>query len=278
MFVFAKSNFFLIYQLHKIIRKSSSWSSKSVTAFCEIFDVDRNDFLKYRRDYKIPALTVKRIEALSSLRETLKIDKSEWLLYPELVKRSPLMLEQYCLNLNEGGFQTIRAVVLANYGKIVKTKIRYLKANGYLPMHVNVAESYLSHLSPKPQLFIGDLTDDNTLNLTHYNILTRFLMWRLNASYETIQKLFRKFSLAKIWSFKQLCQSIQFAEQLGCTPDKIFQYGHTFKTPPKTIESLLIQVPTLAGLDICKVISSTPYLIRVPPEQLLASYKILKIN
>ncbi|KAF5286378.1 hypothetical protein FQR65_LT12629 [Abscondita terminalis] len=276
MFTATKFNLLLIYRLQVFVRNRSVWSSKSVTTFCDLFDLNRNDFTKYRRNNKIPPLDIKRIEEMSSLCDNLKIDKQDWLRYPDLVKRPPNVLEQYCLHLKEGGFQMVDAKILANYRRIINKTIKFLKASGFLPLNVNVAESFLSHLTPRPQLFLGDLTDENTFHSTHHIILTRFLMWKLNASYETIQKFYRTCSLSKIWSFDQLCQSIQFAEKIGCLSDKVFRYGHILKTPPKNIETLLISVPTLAGLDICKAITLCPYLIRIPPVHLLESYEILQ--
>lgn len=44
-----------------------------------------------------------------------------------------------------------------------------------VPQHTNVAEEFTSHLMPKPNFPITDLTDEHTFENIHHSILTRYL-------------------------------------------------------------------------------------------------------
>ncbi|KAF5275663.1 hypothetical protein FQA39_LY06775 [Lamprigera yunnana] len=266
----------LVCKVSSIAIKRFKWSTKNVTVFCDLFGLTRKEFFNYRRVNELSVVDIQRLGELSTLRKSFGIEKEDFLQYPVLFKKSPSCLEQQYFNLKEGGFQQINAKILAHYGKIVHKNILFLKDNNYMPICHNVAEAFLNYMVPKPQIFIGDLTDENTFSFIHHTLLTRYLVWKFNTSYDTVQKFYRNYSMSKVKSFQHISRNFQFVEQIGYSLENIFKFGSILNTPPKTIEKLLIKVPTLAGLNICEAITLFPKLVRIPPEQVLKINNYLK--
>ncbi|XP_031344490.1 transcription termination factor 5, mitochondrial-like isoform X2 [Photinus pyralis] len=265
-----KRNLFIISKLP--IVKTRSWSSKSINAFCNLFDLSRGEFDSYRKETNIPSLEVEHLNEISNLRERINIPVQEWLLFPSLLKENARHLEECYLQLKEGGFERIDARILAK--RLVQKSIRLLKAGGYLSAHVSVTESFLKHLNHK--LSIENLSEESTFHFVYRTVLTHCLMSRFNTTQSVIEKFFRMYPIVKIKSFQTHLENFQLADKLNFPTDDIFQCGFLLSTHPKNTYRLLREVPTLAGMDIHEAIRLKPRLLRIPSKKIKEIYRCLR--
>ncbi|KAF2900922.1 hypothetical protein ILUMI_05262 [Ignelater luminosus] len=257
------------------ICKRLNWTASNSRLFSYLFDIPIDTFRKYKRDMKIPPLNENRIRATAALCEDLKIPKDDWLKYPILVKELAVTLEQHYMQLREGGFTNVDAEILSNYRKCVRKRISFLKKLNLIPQHTDVAENFTSHLMPKPDFSISDLTDENTFETIHHSILTRYLMWRFKASEDIIEKFCRVYALSKIKSFENLSENFAIAEDLGFPPQKLLKYGYLLTVNPKHTKRVLSEMPIIAGVDIRKAMRIHPKLIGVRLEKYTEMYDYL---
>lgn len=63
-----------------------------------------------------------------------------------------------------------------SFRKLINKKISWLKLSKYIPAHINVPETLVMYLHPKPiESFINDLTEEDILGQVLVSIIKRYL-------------------------------------------------------------------------------------------------------
>lgn len=101
--------------------------------------------------------------------------------------------------------------------------------------------------------------------------------WRLEATEEEIQRLFRIYQVMKNKSLQFLCENIKIAEELLIPPNKLLKYGYLLHNYPKYPRTVLKEFPNIAGSDLRKAMRNYPKLIMISPKNYVKIYGILKV-
>lgn len=100
--------------------------------------------------------------------------------------------------------------------------------------------------------------------------------WRLEASAEQIERIFRIYPMIRNKSLQNLCENIAIAEELGFTASRILRYPYLLHNFPKYTKTVLKEYSDIAGADLKKAMGDYPKLIMVSPKNYVKIYGILK--
>lgn len=104
-------------------------------------------------------------------------------------------------------------------------------------------------------------------------------MWRLDATTEEIETLFRQYRLNKIKCLAFLCHNITTAvEILHIEPRKLLRQGHVLAAFPRYTEELLNRTLPEMQPELIEAIKKTPKLFSVPPGNFREIYTILEVS
>ncbi|XP_044752077.1 transcription termination factor 5, mitochondrial [Coccinella septempunctata] len=198
---------------------------------------------------------------------------------PKLINKKPIIMEQQHMILEEGGFNKISPQILIQYLSIYRKKVVELKLCNYIPSEVNVAESFSKYFDPKPDdgvININQFSDDDRWKDVHTALLKLYLGWRLQATEEEIEKLFRIHSIVKNKSIRLLCENIKLALQVGLSLKRIRTAGYILHGYPNYTKEVLRDYSHIAGGDLKKAIPSCPKLLMISPKNYAKIYGLLK--
>ncbi|KAK9869839.1 hypothetical protein WA026_003565 [Henosepilachna vigintioctopunctata] len=209
----------------------------------------------------------------------LGFSDEEILEYPGLLNGPPMILEQHFMTLEEGGFHTITPYILLKYRKFFSKSIKDLKTDHLIKKEVNVAKSFASYFDPQPDANVmnyDEFTDDQQWRDVHYRLLKMYLKWRLQATSEEIDLLFRIHHMVHNKSVRLLCENIHLALEVGLTLRRIVKSGYILHSYPKYTKEVLRDFHNIAGGDLKKAILGCPKLFMVSPKNYAKIYGILK--
>lgn len=109
-------------------------------------------------------------------------------------------------------------------------------------------------------------------------IYVSFLVWRLPATYDEIEQLFRIYKMIQNKSFAYLCENIKIAQELGFTTRKLLKYGYLLHNYPPYTKNVLSTLPNLAGADLAKSMRQFPKLVMVSPKNYNLIYDYLQVS
>lgn len=227
---------------------------------------------------KLNDTEIDQLKDTFSTLESLGYNSMEILNYPRILKRTKRKLhEEYSL-FQEVGFSNLSLMTLSSFRKLINKKISWLKLSKYIPAHINVPETLVMYLHPKPiESFINDLTEEDILGQVLVSIIKRYLQWRLEASSDEIETFFRIYSAhIKYKSLRTICENIEIAVDLGFTPRKLLGFGYLLGNDPTCPKEILQKMPNLAGADMRAMMRRFPKLVTIYPKQYTRIYKILK--
>lgn len=111
-----------------------------------------------------------------------------------------------------------------------------------------------------------------------YTIITRILIgWRLQATEEQIEKLFRIHFIMKNKSVRLLCENIRLALEAGLSLRRIRTAGYLLYGYPSYTKEVLRDYSNIAGGDLKKAIMGCPKLLMNSPEKYARIYGLLKV-
>lgn len=105
-----------------------------------------------------------------------------------------------------------------------------------------------------------------------------FLAWRLNATAEEIERLFRIYKMIQNKSLQNLCENIAIAEEIGIVGRQILRYGYLLHNLPRYPKTTLKELSNIAGSDLKKAMRHYPKLIMISPRNYVKIYGILKVG
>ncbi|RZC38878.1 uncharacterized protein BDFB_007416 [Asbolus verrucosus] len=207
----------------------------------------------------------------------LGFDNKSILKNPILLRANPNTLDQYYTVMKEGGFNNITAEVLAKFRTLCRKEIITLKKAHLIDPQTDVAESFISHLNPRPENFyVRTEGDSESWSSVHLQVLTEYLKWRLQATDADVAKLIKIHPGICRKSFRYLCENIATAQDLGFTPEKMLKYGYILHNYPKYTKTVLAKYPEIAGASMRKAMRMYPKLVNVSPSNIEKIYNILK--
>ncbi|KAL3281367.1 hypothetical protein HHI36_004578 [Cryptolaemus montrouzieri] len=204
---------------------------------------------------------------------------NEILEYPGLLNGPPMVLEQHFMSLEEGGFEKITPHILLKYRKYFSKKICTLKEDKLVPEHINVAESFGHYFDPHPEDGVIDykqFKDEERWRDVHYKLLKMYLKWRLKASTEEIDVLFRTHKMVQNKCIRYLCENIKLALDIGLPLKRIIRSGYILHSYPKYTKEVLRDFANIAGGDLKQAMYRSPKLCMVSPKNYAKIYGILK--
>lgn len=108
-------------------------------------------------------------------------------------------------------------------------------------------------------------------------LLIVIVVWRLDASVDDIETLFRIHKMIRNKSLVYLCENIKIADKLGFTKEKMLKYGYLLHNYPNYTKTVLRTMPFIAGVDLARSMRIYPKLVMVSPRNYKIIYKYLKV-
>lgn len=195
---------------------------------------------------------------------------------PELFKSKPIVLEQHYMTLEEGGFQIITPYILCRYRTYYSKSIISLKEQDFINKETDVVKSFLSHFNPPLGVNDFNFNDEERWRDVHHKLLKMYIKWRLDATDEQVEVLFRVHKMIANKSIRLLCENIALCEDIGFSKRKIIKCGYLLHTYPKYTKEILKDIPNIAGADMKRAMFLYPKLFMTSPKNIIKIYGILK--
>ncbi|GJQ86720.1 hypothetical protein Trydic_g14790 [Trypoxylus dichotomus] len=227
---------------------------------------------------KLLKTDVDTLKAAFSFLKSFGYSKEDILTHPNILKKTRRKLQEERLVLEEAGFSDLSLWTLSHFRKLMTKSIRTLKGLNLIPPQVNVPRQLVSYVNPKPSDFdVSNYTDGDILNQVHGMVVKQYLEWRLEATSDEIETLFRVYrGTLRYKSIRWLCENIEFALELGFTPRKLLGFGYLLSNDPNIPKEVLKEMPTLAGVDMRVMMRRFPKLVTISLKHYLKIYDILK--
>lgn len=109
-------------------------------------------------------------------------------------------------------------------------------------------------------------------------MLVMIVAWRLEASPDEIERVFRIYQMIKRKSLQNLCENVAIAEELGFEKRRILKYAYLLQNYPKYTRTALKEFSNIAAADLRKSMREYPKLVMVAPKNYVKIYGILKAH
>lgn len=234
---------------------------------------------KYVKNHRLTEIDSNRLYETIKFFNNKPLDIKEVLKHPNVfrfgVKHTWDQIHMY---LQECGIHEVALDILLDVRKIRASSISKLKEIELIDQELKVAENLIKYLKPLPSNFdVSDLLDDElTLGHIHKNIVQRFISYRLEASPEKIEKLFRTHLHIHNKSLTFLCENINIALELGYSKTRLMNNGYILQTNPLNTREVLNALPTLAQCDMRAQMKMYPKLIGISLQNFLRTYELLR--
>lgn len=207
------------------------------------------------------------------------LDKTTLSADPYILILRPYALEQRISLLKDLGYPKILPHMIKTFYSMMNLTVKDLKEQKLLPADADVTKNLLNCLhEPPPHVpSIRSLPDDHTASAIHFQVLSHYLLWKLDLTREHLNRIMFSRVRLKHQSLSILKRTFDVLENdFGLPKKKIGRNHFLLSRDPSNTERMLKEIKYIGTLDTKSMLLKYPRLLHVKVEMMQEKLKVLK--